>query len=260
MGQDFSCTWKIEAGLWPRWKNCTVYNLEEIEKEIDEARTLKMQVMDAIANISLRKTPSNANTTYTTPGGSVAQTSNDNSSTPTGSLATPPLNQTIQTTGSSTPTISLATPPSNQTLQTMGSPPLNQNFQMMGPLLQPLNYQSSPYQNLEVKRNHSGIPSKCCPFEPDFNENHNKWWNGPSFLCQPENEWLKTSQFYGICVVQLGLFLHNDGLIRCKGQITNATLLASTRTPILLPAKHAFTNVTLKYVNDLIKHSGGPGG
>jgi len=93
--------------------------LEEIEKEIVETN---MPVMGAIANILLTTTPLNANTTYTTPGGSAAQFSDDNGSTLTGSLAMPPSNQTLQTMGSSILNGSLATPPSNQTLQTTGSP------------------------------------------------------------------------------------------------------------------------------------------
>ena len=57
-------------------------------------------------------------------------------------------------------------------------------------------------------------------------------------------------------VVQFGLFLDDDGIIRCNGRITNSTLSASTRTPILLPAKHAFTHLTVKQVHHLVKHSG----
>ena len=59
-----------------------------------------------------------------------------------------------------------------------------------------------------------------------------------------------------IRVPQLGLFLDDDGIIRCKGRITNASLSASARTPILLPAKHAFTKLTIGHIHDLVKHSG----
>ena len=44
-------------------KIVSVCKVEEIEKEIDEAETLKMRVMDALANISLTTTPSNTSTT-----------------------------------------------------------------------------------------------------------------------------------------------------------------------------------------------------
>ena len=76
-------------------KIVSVCKVEEIEKEIDEAETLKMRVMDALANISLTTTPSNTSTTYT-----VAQFTEGNPSIPTGSLVTPPSTQAIHTTGS----------------------------------------------------------------------------------------------------------------------------------------------------------------
>ncbi|KAL9977059.1 hypothetical protein ACROYT_G014423 [Oculina patagonica] len=57
-------------------------------------------------------------------------------------------------------------------------------------------------------------------------------------------------------VSQFGLFLDDDGIIKCKGRITNAPLSVSTKTPILLPSKHAFTNLTVKHIHDLVKHSG----
>ena len=98
-----------------------VCKVEEIEKEIDEAETLKMRVMDALVNISLTTTPSNTSTTYTTTGGSAAQFTENNPSIPTGSLSTPPSNQAIQTTGS--PPASSAPPSPNQTSQHSGTPP-----------------------------------------------------------------------------------------------------------------------------------------
>lgn len=98
-----------------------VCKVEEIEKEIDEAETLKMRVMDALANISLTTTPSNTSTTYTTTGGSAAQFTENNPSIPTGSLSTPPSTQAIQTTGS--PPASSAPPSPNQTSQHSGTPP-----------------------------------------------------------------------------------------------------------------------------------------
>lgn len=118
----------------PAKRIVSICKLEEIKKEIVEAN---MRVMGAIANILLTKMSLNANTNFTTPGGSVAQFSDDNASTLTGSLAMPPSNQTLQTRGSSTPNDSLATPPSNKTLQTTGSPPAyppppNQNSPMTG--------------------------------------------------------------------------------------------------------------------------------
>ena len=102
-------------------KIVSVCKVEEIEKEIDEAETLKMSVMDALANISLTTTPSNTSTTYTTNVESTAQFSEGNPSVPTGSLATPPSTQALQTTGS--PLSSSALPSLNQTSQQSGTPP-----------------------------------------------------------------------------------------------------------------------------------------
>lgn len=59
-----------------------------------------------------------------------------------------------------------------------------------------------------------------------------------------------------IRVAQFGLFLSEDRLIRCKGRITNASLPDSSKTPILLPAKHAFVNLLVKQTHNLVKHSG----
>lgn len=102
-------------------KIVSICKVEEIEKEIDEAETLKMRVMDALANISLTTTPSNTSTTYTTTVESAAQFSKGNPSIPTGSLAMPPSTQAKQTTGS--PLSSSALPSPNQTSQQSGTPP-----------------------------------------------------------------------------------------------------------------------------------------
>jgi len=100
-------------------KIVSVCKLEEIEKEIDEAETLKMRVMDAIANISLTTTPTKP--TCTTIGGAAAQFFDYNLSIPTDLLATTPSTQAIQPTGSSP--ASPALPPPNQNYQMMGPPP-----------------------------------------------------------------------------------------------------------------------------------------
>ena len=122
-------------------KIVSVCKVEEIEKEIDEAETLKMSVMDALANISLTTTPSNTSTTYTTNVESTAQFSEGNPSVPTGSLATPPSTQALQTTGS---------PPSSSALPSRIKLP-NRVVHLLQQIHRHLNYQSSPYRNLEAK-------------------------------------------------------------------------------------------------------------
>ena len=59
-----------------------------------------------------------------------------------------------------------------------------------------------------------------------------------------------------IRVTQFGLFLSEDQTIRCKGRIANASLPTSSKSPILLPAKHTFVKLVIKQTHDRVKHSG----
>ena len=59
-----------------------------------------------------------------------------------------------------------------------------------------------------------------------------------------------------IWVTQFGLFLSKDHTIKCKGRINNASLLPSTKSPLLLPAKHTFVSLLVKQAHSLVKHSG----
>ena len=59
-----------------------------------------------------------------------------------------------------------------------------------------------------------------------------------------------------IRVAQFGLFLSEDQTIRCKGRISNAPLPTSSKSPILLPSKHAFVKLVIKQTHDRVKHSG----
>ena len=59
-----------------------------------------------------------------------------------------------------------------------------------------------------------------------------------------------------IWVTQFGLFLSKDHTIKCKGRINNASLLPSTKSPLLLPAKHTFVSLLVKQAHNLVKHSG----
>ena len=69
--------------------------------------------------------------------------------------------------------------------------------------------------------------------------------NRKNFKCTPP-----------IRVAQFGLFLNDDQTIRCKGRISNAPLPTSSKSPILLPAKHAFVKLLIKQTHDRVKHSG----
>ena len=59
-----------------------------------------------------------------------------------------------------------------------------------------------------------------------------------------------------IRVPQFGLFLSENQTIRCKGRISNASLPTSSKSPILLPAKHTFVKLVIKQTHDRVKHSG----
>lgn len=59
-----------------------------------------------------------------------------------------------------------------------------------------------------------------------------------------------------IQVAQFGLFANEDQIIRCKGQIMNASLLTSSKSPIILLAKHTFENLLVKQTHSFVKHSG----
>ena len=75
-----------------------VCKLEDIEKEIDDSESLKMRVLDAIANIALKTTPQKSTSTFE-PSGS--QNSNDSTSAnqPPSTSVTVPTIQNSQTTG-----------------------------------------------------------------------------------------------------------------------------------------------------------------
>ena len=55
-----------------------------------------------------------------------------------------------------------------------------------------------------------------------------------------------------IRVAQFGLFLSEDQTIRCKGRISNVPLPTSSKSPILLPAKHAFVKLVIKQTHDRV--------
>ena len=56
-------------------------------------------------------------------------------------------------------------------------------------------------------------------------------------------------------VNQFGLFLE-EGVVKCKGRLSNASLPVNTRNPILLPAKHKFAQLLIKQSHDYVKHIG----
>ena len=82
-------------------KSVSVCKLEDIEKEIDDAESLKMRVMDAIANITLTTTPPKSTTTFHPPSGSQPSNENILADQPPSTAGTLPPIQTSPTTGPS---------------------------------------------------------------------------------------------------------------------------------------------------------------
>ena len=55
---------------------------------------------------------------------------------------------------------------------------------------------------------------------------------------------------------QLGLYLDDDGLLRCKGRIDQAEISEGARRPILLPKNERFTHLLIEKVHRQSLHSG----
>jgi hypothetical protein len=55
---------------------------------------------------------------------------------------------------------------------------------------------------------------------------------------------------------QLGLFVDRDGVLKSRGRIWHADLPQSTKTPVLLPAKHGFVQLVIFAFHERVKHSG----
>ena len=75
--------------------------------------------------------------------------------------------------------------------------------------------------------------------------------------------WVKASQKpllddekFSTWKVQFGLFLDDDGIWRCRGQLGNADILQSTKYPILLNQSHHVTLLIVHECHEILKHGG----
>ena len=57
-------------------------------------------------------------------------------------------------------------------------------------------------------------------------------------------------------VAQFGLFFDERRTIRCKGRISETTLLQSTKNPILLPSKRHLSDLLIRERHQRMNHSG----
>ena len=54
----------------------------------------------------------------------------------------------------------------------------------------------------------------------------------------------------------LGLYVDDNGLLKCKGRLNNAPIRETEKRPILLPSKHYFTKLVIGQVHREAMHSG----
>ena len=55
---------------------------------------------------------------------------------------------------------------------------------------------------------------------------------------------------------QLNLFLDKEGVIRCQGRIDHSTVPESSKTPILMPKRHHFTELLIMHRHNQVFHDG----
>ena len=75
--------------------------------------------------------------------------------------------------------------------------------------------------------------------------------------------WIKKSQFslqedehFQSWEAQFGLYSDEEGLLRCRGRLSNADLPYSTKCPILLNTKHHLTQLIVRQCHLTVKHGG----
>jgi hypothetical protein len=56
--------------------------------------------------------------------------------------------------------------------------------------------------------------------------------------------------------IQLGVYIDDDGLLRCKGRLENSSLTKSARVPLLLPQNDRFTELVIENEHKHLLHSG----
>ena len=57
-------------------------------------------------------------------------------------------------------------------------------------------------------------------------------------------------------IQQFGLYLDEDGVLRCGGRVAASSLPSSSKNPIFLPTKHPFVRLLVLHTHNQIKHSG----
>ena len=80
---------------------------------------------------------------------------------------------------------------------------------------------------------------------------------------QAETLWIKECQStivqdtkFESWKIQLGLFFDSNGLWRCGGRLSNASLPYSAKHPILLSKRHPFSILVVKHAHERVLHNG----
>lgn len=53
-----------------------------------------------------------------------------------------------------------------------------------------------------------------------------------------------------------GVYLDDNGILRCRGRLETSCLNESVKQPILLPTEHRMTQLLIKHVHNTLLHSG----
>ena len=86
---------------------------------------------------------------------------------------------------------------------------------------------------------------------------------GDSLLLRAELLWIQSTQSslqdhssFKEWRQQLGLFQDEEGLWRCRGRISNASVSYNSKYPILLPANEHFTILVIRKAHERVLHNG----
>ena len=101
-----------------------------------------------------------------------------------------------------------------------------------------------------------------------FTQNLRSPTNRPSQMCIT-TEWIEKAEILWMKAVQerlgsqsptwkaqLGCFIDDKGLVRCKGRLKNAPLPYSTRFPLLIPREHYLSVLLIRRAHEQVFHNG----
>ena len=76
---------------------------------------------------------------------------------------------------------------------------------------------------------------------------HTEYSNVIDSISKEKSNYLRT---------QLGLYIDNNGLIRCKSRLENAEICEGSRYPLLLPKYHRYTDLEIQYYHERAFYTG----